>query len=71
MQESFARNEGKRLSYIFDLNYQTIRKISIALLVVSLSYVVLYIILIIFFINAKKKVIEIIVVRSLLVSPDF
>ena len=55
MQESFARNEGKRLSYIFDLNYQTIRKISIALLVVSLSYVVLYIILIIFFINATKS----------------
>ena len=55
MQESFARNEGKRLSYIFDLNYQTIRKISIALLVVSLSYVVLFIILIIFFINANKS----------------
>ena len=55
MQESFARNEGKRLSYIFDLNYQNIRKISIALLVISLSYVVLFIILIIFFVNAEKS----------------
>ena len=30
------RNEMKRLSYIFDLNYETIRGISIALLVIHL-----------------------------------
>jgi len=55
MQESFIRNKGNKLSYIFNFRYQAIRKISIALLVVSLSYVVLYIILIIFFINATKS----------------
>ena len=38
MRESLARNEGKKLSYIFDLNYQKVRKLSIALLVVCLSY---------------------------------
>ena len=37
MQESFARNKGRKLKYIFDLRYQEIRKISIALLVVDLS----------------------------------
>ena len=37
MRESFVRNEGKKLSYIFDLNYQIIRGLSISILVVALS----------------------------------
>lgn len=49
MTESFARNEGRRLSYIFDLNYQAIRRISIALLVICLSFVVLIVIMLIFY----------------------
>ena len=56
IQESFARNEGRRLSYIFDLKYQVIRKLSIALLVVCLSFVFLIIILFVFYFkNADKK----------------
>ena len=47
MEESFKRNEGKELSYIFNLTYQTIRKINIALIVVILSYILLYIVVII------------------------
>ena len=43
MQESFGRNEGKRLSYIFDLNYQIIRKLSISIVVVVLSFIILFI----------------------------
>ena len=41
MEESFKRNEGKELSYIFNLKYQTIRKINIALIVVLLYIVVI------------------------------
>ena len=44
MQESFARNEGQKLDYIFNLKYQTIRKISIAFIIVTLSATVLAII---------------------------
>ena len=47
MEESFKRNKGKELSYIFNLRYQTIRKINIALIVVILSYILLYIVVII------------------------
>ena len=47
MEESFKRNEEKEISYIFNLRYQTIRKINIALIVVILSYILLYIIVII------------------------
>ena len=47
MEESFKRNEGKELSYIFNLKYQTIRKINIALIVVILSYILLYIVVVI------------------------
>lgn len=43
MQESFARNKGKRLDYLFDLKYQTIRKISISILIVDISSSVLLI----------------------------
>ena len=43
MKESFARNKGKRLEYLFDLKYQTIRKISISILIVELSINVLLI----------------------------
>jgi len=43
MQESFSRNKGKRLSYIFNFRYQAIRKINIALIVVILSYIILLI----------------------------
>ena len=50
MQDSFERNEGKKLSYIFDLKYQTIRHTSIALLIIIISETVLLVIdLIIFF----------------------
>ena len=48
MKEIFARNIGRKLSYVFNLNYKVIRRLSIAILVVSLSYIVLYIIIIIF-----------------------
>ena len=47
MEESFKRNKGKELSYIFNLRYQTIRKINIALIVVILSYILLYIVVVI------------------------
>ena len=40
MYDSLVRNNGKRLSYIFDLNYETIHGISIALLVVILVFIV-------------------------------
>ena len=54
MTESFARNEGRRLSYIFDLNYQAIRKISIALLVVCLAFVFLIVVMMIFYFIFKN-----------------
>ena len=48
MQLSFVRNEGKKLSYIFSLNYTIIRRLSITILVITLSFIGLYIILAIF-----------------------
>ena len=39
--DSFKRNNGKKLSYIFDLNYETIYGISIALLIVTLINIIL------------------------------
>ena len=42
IQESFARNKGRKLKYIFDLRYQAIRKISIALLIVDLSSILFF-----------------------------
>ena len=56
MEESFKRNEGKELSYIFNLRYQTIRKINIALIVVILSYILLYIVVIIVAILLENSV---------------
>ena len=50
LRESFMRNEMKRLSYIFDLNYETIRGISIALLVIHLVLIPL-----VFLISVKNK----------------
>ena len=44
IRESFSRNKGKKLSYIFDLNYTTIRRLSIALMVVCVSYIAISII---------------------------
>ena len=41
MRESLERNNGKRLSYLFDLNYEAIHRYSIALIVVSLTLFVL------------------------------
>ena len=41
MQESFARNKGKRLDYIFNLKYNTIRKISITMIIVDLTFSVI------------------------------
>ena len=55
MQESFIRNKGIKLSYIFNFRYQAIRKISIALTTVMLSFIALSIIsLIILKKNAVK-----------------
>lgn len=48
MQESFARNEGRRLEYIFDLRYKAIRNMSIALTIVTSVYAFFDIIIIIF-----------------------
>ena len=48
MQESFARNEGRRLEYIFDLRYKAIRNMSIALTIVTFVYAFFDIIIIIF-----------------------
>ena len=45
IRESFVRNKMKRLSYIFDLNYEEIRGISIALLVIHLAFIPLVIII--------------------------
>ena len=55
MEESFKRNKGKELSYIFNLRYQTIRKINIALIVVILSYILLYIVVVIVAIIFKTR----------------
>ena len=41
LHDSLVRNNGKKLSYIFDLNYETIYGVSIALLVVILVHIVL------------------------------
>jgi len=41
MKESFSRNKGKQLSFIFNLRYQTIRKINYALIVVIISLIFL------------------------------
>ena len=38
--DSFVRNNGRKLSYIFDFNYETIYGISIALLIVILVHTV-------------------------------
>ena len=71
MKESFKRNEGKELSYIFNLRYQTIRKINIALIVVILSYILLYIVVIIVAIllenSANDCLIIIAVISSILI----
>ena len=55
MEESFKRNEGQKLSYIFDLRYQTIRKINIALIIIILSFILLTIAAIIVAIMIKKN----------------
>ena len=55
MQESFARNEGRKLSYIFDLNYQVIRKLSISLLIVCISFAVLFIIIFCYFSQPESE----------------
>ena len=43
MLESFARNEGRKLEYIFDLRYKAIRNMTWALLIVILVHVGLYV----------------------------
>ena len=53
IRDSFSRNKGRKLSYIFDLKYITIRRISIALMVVCVSFMALS--LIKFFIKDSKK----------------
>ena len=57
MRESFTRNEGKKLSYIFDVNYKIIRRLAISLLAVTCTYVMLIIIIILIqtFLNYIKK----------------
>ena len=53
MYDSFVRNNGKRLSYIFDLNYETIYGLSIALLIVTLGVIAFSITVFIFLIKGK------------------
>ena len=55
MEESFKRNKGQKLSYIFDLKYQTIRKLNIALIIVILSFILLFIAMIILLISLKNN----------------
>ena len=38
---SFERNEGKKLSYIFELNYEVIRKLSITLTTINIVFIIL------------------------------
>ena len=59
MLESFARNEGRKLEYIFDLRYKTIRNMTWALLIVTLVHVGLYIpyiVILIKMICSKEKI---------------
>ena len=42
IEVSFIRNKGKRLSFIFSINYQVIRKLSISILVVTISFIFLF-----------------------------
>ena len=71
MEESFKRNEGQKLSYIFNLRYQTIRKINIALIIVILSFTALNIALIILVIlqekNGNSRLEIIIIIISILI----
>ena len=55
MEESFKRNKGQKLSYIFDLKYQTIRKLNIALIIVILSFILLFIAMIILLLSLKNN----------------
>ena len=54
MFNSFVKNNGRKLSYIFDLNYETIYGISLALFIVTLLFVALTIL----YIFCKKKMNE-------------
>ena len=51
---SFVRNNGRKLSYIFDFNYETIHGISIALLIVILCHIVSTSTIIVMFILSYK-----------------
>ena len=44
MYDSFWRNKGQKISYIFDLNYAIIRGLSIATMIVSLCHLVINVI---------------------------
>ena len=56
IEESFIRNKGRKLSYIFSVNYQVIRKLSLANLIVTLSFIFLYIFSVI--VEKKKKILN-------------
>ena len=66
MHDSFVRNKGKNISYIFDLNYGLIRNLSISILVLSLSNIPLTI-LFIFISKCSKTCAILIGVLALLV----
>ena len=55
IHDSFIRNNGKKLSYIFDLNYETIYELCIALLIVMLVRVVLSVVYYIYTCLDKSK----------------
>lgn len=55
IHESFIRNNGKKLSYIFDFNYETIYGLCLALLLVMLAREALTIILLILICKNKYK----------------
>jgi len=56
MQDYFIRFNGRKLSYIFDLNYEKIHKLSIATLVVSSIMIFFYILICALHKILKKKV---------------
>jgi len=44
MYDSFVRNKGRKISFVFDLNYGTIRGLSIATMIVTICYFVICVI---------------------------
>ena len=43
--QSFERNQGKKISYVFDLNYKSIRKFSLPLNIINIIFILLFLLL--------------------------